>query len=134
MKDAGLLTLTEGKKVEGFFGKAEDLDLRITWEGHEFLEKVRDEKLWKSIVKTTKKKTGGLSFDILKAILIATLKKAVGIEKGSGEPNKKKVGKVTKAQLREIALKKMEDLNTTDLEQAIKIIKGTAKNMGITIE
>lgn len=79
MKDAGLLTLTEGKKVEGFFGKAEDLDLRITWEGHEFLEKVRDEKLWKSIVKTTKKKTGGLSFDILKAILIATLKEAVGL-------------------------------------------------------
>lgn len=79
MKDAGLLIFTEGKKVEGFFSKTEDLDLRLTWEGHEFLEKVRDEKLWKSIVKTTKKKTGGLSFDILKAILIATLKKAVGL-------------------------------------------------------
>lgn len=79
MKDAGLLIFTEGKKVEGFFGKTEDWDLRLTWEGHEFLEKVRDEKLWKSIVKTTIKKTGGLSFDILKAILIATLKKAVGL-------------------------------------------------------
>ena len=62
------------------------------------------------------------------------LKKAAGIEKGSGEPNKKKVGKITQAQLKEIALKKMEDLNTIDPEQAIKIIKGTAKNMGITVE
>ena len=59
------------------------------------------------------------------------LKKAAGIEKGSGVPNKTKVGKVTKAQLKEIAEKKMPDLNTTDIEQAMKIIAGTAKNMGI---
>lgn len=62
------------------------------------------------------------------------LKKAAGIEKGSGEPNKKKVAKITKAQLKEIAEKKMEDLNTTDIEQAMKIIEGTARNMGIEIE
>ena len=62
------------------------------------------------------------------------LKKAAGIEKGSGEPHKKKVGKVTKSQVEEIAKTKMEDLNTDDLEQAMKIIKGTAKNMGIEIE
>lgn len=62
------------------------------------------------------------------------LKKAAGIEKGSGEPNKKKVGKISRAQLREIAQKKMEDLNTTDLEKAMKIVEGTAKSMGITIE
>jgi large subunit ribosomal protein L11 len=64
----------------------------------------------------------------------ALLKKAAGIEKGSGEPHKKKVGKITRAQLREIAEKKMPDLNTTDLEKAMKVIIGTAKQMGIEIE
>jgi len=62
------------------------------------------------------------------------LKKAAGIEKGSGEPNKKMVGKVTKTQLKEIAGKKLKDLNTTDIEQAMKIIAGTAKNMGIEVK
>jgi len=61
------------------------------------------------------------------------LKKALGIEKGSGTPNKKKVGKITREQLKEIAEKKMPDLNTTDIEKAMKIIAGTAKNMGIEI-
>lgn len=63
----------------------------------------------------------------------ALIKKAIGLEKGSGEPNKKKVGKITKAQLKEIAEKKMPDLNTNDIETAIKIIEGTAKNMGLEI-
>jgi large subunit ribosomal protein L11 len=62
------------------------------------------------------------------------IKKAIGIEKGSGVPNKTKVGKITKAQLREVAEKKMPDLNTTDIEQAMKIIAGTAKNMGIDVK
>ncbi len=62
------------------------------------------------------------------------LKKAAGIEKGSGVPNKTKVGKVNRAQLKEIAEKKMEDLNTADVEKAMKIIAGTAKNMGIEIK
>jgi len=61
------------------------------------------------------------------------LKKAAGIEKGSGTPNKAKVAKISKAQLREIAQKKMPDLNTTDIDRAMKIIEGTAKNMGIEI-
>ncbi len=61
------------------------------------------------------------------------LKKAAGIEKGSGEPNKKKVGKVTLAQVREIAEKKMKDLNANDIDAAMEIIKGTARNMGLTI-
>jgi len=61
------------------------------------------------------------------------LKKAAGIEKGSGEPNKTKVAKITKNQLREIAQKKMNDLNASDIEKAMKIIEGTAKNMGIEI-
>jgi large subunit ribosomal protein L11 len=62
------------------------------------------------------------------------LKKAAKIEKGSGIPNKNKVGKVTKAQIREIAEKKMEDLNALDIEGAMKIIEGTAKNMGLEVE
>ena len=62
------------------------------------------------------------------------LRKAAGIEKGSGEPNKKKVGKVTKQQIKEIAEKKMVDLNANDVEGAIKIIEGTARNMGIEIK
>ena len=62
------------------------------------------------------------------------MKKAAGIEKGSGEPNKKKVGSITRAQLREIAQRKLPDLNTNDIEKAMKIIEGTAKNMGIEIK
>ena len=62
------------------------------------------------------------------------IKKAIGIEKGSGVPNKNKVGKITKAQLKEVAKKKMPDLNTTDIDQAMKIIEGTAKNMGVEVE
>lgn len=62
------------------------------------------------------------------------LKKAAGIEKGSGEPNRTKVAKISKSQLKEIAEKKMADLNANDIEQAMKIIEGTAKNMGITVE
>ena len=62
------------------------------------------------------------------------LKKAAGIEKGSAEPNKKKVGTISREQIIEIAQKKMEDLNTDDIERAIKIVEGTARNMGIDIK
>lgn len=62
------------------------------------------------------------------------LRKAAGVEKGSGEPNKKKVGKITKEQLKKIAEQKMADLNTEDIEKAMKIIEGQAQNMGIEIE
>ncbi|MGF1490985.1 MAG: 50S ribosomal protein L11 [Microcoleaceae cyanobacterium] len=61
------------------------------------------------------------------------LKKAAGIDKGSGQPNKIMVGSITQAQLREIAEMKMPDLNANDVEAAMKIVGGTAKNMGITI-
>ena len=64
----------------------------------------------------------------------ALLKKAAGVEQGSGTPNKTKVGKVTKADVRAIAERKMEDLNTDNIEAAMKIVEGTARNMGITIE
>ncbi len=62
------------------------------------------------------------------------LKKAAGIEKGSAQAHKTKVGKVTRAQIREIAERKMVDLNANSVEAAEKIIEGTAKNMGITVE
>jgi len=62
------------------------------------------------------------------------LKKAAGVEKGSGEPNRIKVGKVTRQQVREIATLKMKDLNAIDLEGAMRIIEGTARSMGIEIE
>jgi large subunit ribosomal protein L11 len=62
------------------------------------------------------------------------LKKAAGIDKGSGEPNRDKKGKVTEAQLEEIARTKMEDLNAGSLEAAKKIIAGTARSMGIEVE
>jgi len=62
------------------------------------------------------------------------LLKAAGVEKGSGEPHTKKVAKVTMAQVREIAETKMEDLNANDIDQAAKIIAGTARSMGITVE
>lgn len=61
------------------------------------------------------------------------LKKAAGIIKGSGNPNKDKVGKVTSAQVREIAQTKLPDLNATDLNGAIRIIEGTARSMGIEV-
>jgi large subunit ribosomal protein L11 len=61
------------------------------------------------------------------------LKKAAGIAKGSGEPNKEKVGKVTRQQLEEIAKAKMVDLNAYDLDAAVKIIEGTARNMGLEV-
>jgi ABC-type uncharacterized transport system permease subunit len=62
------------------------------------------------------------------------LRKAAGIEKGSGVPNKDKVGKVTRKQVREIAELKMKDLNAVDLEGAMRQIEGTARNMGLTVE
>ncbi len=62
------------------------------------------------------------------------LKKAAGIEKGSGEPNRQKVGKVTSVQVKEIAELKMKDLNAFSIDSAIKMVEGTARSMGITIE
>ena len=62
------------------------------------------------------------------------IKKAAGVPKGSGEPHKTKVGRLTPAQVREIAQTKLEDLNATDVDQAAKIIAGTARSMGITVE
>lgn len=62
------------------------------------------------------------------------IREKIKIEKGSGEPNKTKVGKITKAQLEEIAKQKMNELNAYDLPQAVKIIAGTARSMGVVVE
>jgi len=62
------------------------------------------------------------------------LRKAAGIPKGSGTPNKAKVGSISRAKIEEIAKKKMPDLNTTNLESAMRTIEGTAKSMGLTVE
>jgi large subunit ribosomal protein L11 len=62
------------------------------------------------------------------------LRKAAGIEKGSGEPNRNKVGKVTRKQVREIAEIKLKDMNAVNLEGAMRMVEGTARNMGITVE
>jgi len=61
------------------------------------------------------------------------LKKAAGVEKGSATPNREKVGVVSRQQLREIAETKMEDLNANDIEQAMKIVEGSARSMGLTV-
>ena len=61
------------------------------------------------------------------------IKEAAGIAKGSGEPNREKVGRITKAQAREIAEAKLQDLNASDLDQAAKIIEGTARSMGVEV-
>ncbi|MBE7706913.1 MAG: 50S ribosomal protein L11 [Cyanobacteria bacterium SIG30] len=62
------------------------------------------------------------------------IKKALNLPKGSAAPNKTKVGKITKAQLEEIAKTKMEDLNATSIESAVNMIAGTARSMGVTVE
>lgn len=62
------------------------------------------------------------------------LKKATNVEKGSGEPNKNKVAKVSRDQVKEIAELKMEDLNAADVEAAMRMVEGTARSMGITVE
>jgi large subunit ribosomal protein L11 len=62
------------------------------------------------------------------------LRKAAGLEKGSGEPNRNKVGSVTRKQVREIAEVKLKDMNAVDIEGAMRMVEGTARNMGITVE
>ena len=77
---------------------------------------------------------GSFTFVLKSPPAAVLLKKAAGIERGSAEPNREKVGKVTRAQVREIAEIKMKDLNAIDIEGAMRQIEGTARNMGITIE
>ncbi len=72
-------------------------------------------------------------FRVKKPLASALLLKAAGIEKGSGEPNRIKVGKISRAKLEELAREKLEDLNTDRVDAAAKILEGTARNMGIEV-
>jgi large subunit ribosomal protein L11 len=76
---------------------------------------------------------GSFKFDLKTPPVPDLLRKAAGVERGSGEPNRNKVGSITRAQLEEIANLKMKDLNAVDLEGAKRTIRGTARSMGITI-
>ena len=62
------------------------------------------------------------------------IRRAIGLDKGSGEPNREKVGRISRAKLREIAETKMPDLNATDIESAMRMIAGTARSMGVEVE
>jgi len=77
---------------------------------------------------------GSFTFILKTPPAAVLLRKAAGVEKGSGIPNREKVGKVTRAQVREIAQVKMKDLNALDIEGAMRQIEGTARNMGIVVE
>jgi len=77
---------------------------------------------------------GSFTFILKTPPTAVLLRKAAGVEKGSAEPNREKVGKVTRDQIQEIAEIKMKDLNAVDIEGAMRQIEGTARNMGIVIE
>ncbi len=77
---------------------------------------------------------GSFTFELKTPPTAVLLRKAAGVEKGSAEPNREKVGRVTQAQIQEIAEIKMKDLNAIDLEGAMRQIEGTARNMGIVVE
>jgi large subunit ribosomal protein L11 len=73
-------------------------------------------------------------FEIKSSPAAVLIREAAGIDKGSGEPNTKKVGKITKDQVRAIAEEKKNDLNTSSVESAMRVIEGTARSMGVTVE
>ena len=84
------------------------------------------------VITTYKDRT--FSFELKSSPASALLKEAVKAEKGSGEPNKNKIGKVTMAQCKEMAKAKIKDINAFDLDKGARIIAGTARSMGITVE
>ena len=74
------------------------------------------------------------TFQVKSAPASVLIKKAAGINKGSGEPNREKVGSITRAQLEDIVTAKQKDLNANDMDQAVKIIAGTARSMGVEVK
>ena len=77
---------------------------------------------------------GSFTFILKTSPTPVLLRKAAGLEKGSGEPNRNKVGSVTRKKVREIAEIKLKDMNAVDVEGAMRMVEGTARNMGITVE
>jgi len=100
----------------------------------QFNERTKDQSGWTIPVKIQIFEDRTFKFEVKQPPTSELLKKAAGIEKGSGESLRTKVGKITKEQLQEIAKRKMPDLNTDNIEKAVKIIEGTAKAMGIEIK
>ena len=99
-----------------------------------FNEVTKDQTGWTLPVEITVYENRTYDFKVKQPPASELLKKAAAVEKGSGEPQKTKVGKITKEQLRKIAEQKMADLNAPDIESAERIIMGTARQMGITVE
>jgi len=99
-----------------------------------FNEKTKDKMGFKLPVVITVYNDKSFSFETKQPPATALIKKAAGITKGSDNPLKNKVGKLTKAQVMEIVQQKISDLNTDDPEQAAKIIEGSARSIGVTIE
>ena len=98
-----------------------------------FNDATREQSGYKLPVEITVYEDRTFQFKVKQPISSQLIKKIVGIEKGSGEPNKRKIGKITQAQIEEVAKKKMVDMNAEDLEAAKKTIGATAKAMGLEI-
>jgi len=99
-----------------------------------FNEKTKEQRGIVLPVEITVYKDRSFDFIIKQPPVSELIKKALNIEKGSGVPNKEKVGKLTKEQVRQIAERKMPDLRAKDIEAAMRIVEGTAKSMGVDIE
>ncbi len=99
----------------------------------EFNDKTRDKQGLVVPVVVTIYKDRSYTFEVKTPLASELLKRAAGVVKGSSTPNKAKVGKVKKSDIRKIAETKMQDLNATDIEAAMRIIEGTARSMGIEV-
>jgi len=101
---------------------------------NEFNQRTKDQEGIVLPVIITVFKDKSFTFEIKTPPVSELIKKTLKIEKGSGEPNKNKIGRLSKKQLQEIAEKKMKDLNADSLEAAMKIVEGTARSMGVEVE
>ena len=99
-----------------------------------FNEKTKDKKGQLLPVQITVYEDRSFTFKVKSPAATVLIKQELKLEKGSGEPNKNKVGTITRKQLEKIAEMKMADLNARDMEAAVKIIAGSAKSMGLTVE
>ena len=100
----------------------------------QFNEATRDKQGFKLPCDITIYADRTFTFKLHQPTASALIKSALGIEKGSGTPNKQQVATMSKSQLKEVAERKMADLNTKDLDKAMKTVAGTAKSMGIKVE
>jgi len=98
-----------------------------------FNDKTADQKGAVLPLKLTVYQDRSFDFEIKKPLASYLIKKSIGLEKGSSTPNLKKVGSISRQKIREIAMNKIEDLNTSNIENAIKILEGTAQSMGLEI-